>query len=223
MNGKGVIFDMDGVLVDSFMPHFESWRLVAQRYGVTVTERMFREQFGRTGREIARHWWGQDVTDDQIQQWDGEKEEAYREILQARFPAMDGAGELLVALHKAGFKLAIGSSGPKENIAVVRQCLGGADLFDASVTGHDVHFGKPHPEVFLKAAGKLGLAPAQCCVVEDAPFGVEAARRAGMAVVAILGTAPREQLADAGMVIHSHRELTPEKIGELIAANAGEA
>ena len=223
MNGKGVIFDMDGVLVDSFQPHYESWRIVAQRHGVTVTRQMFRDQFGRTSREIAKDWWGQDITAAKIHQLDDEKEQAYRETLKVNFPAMDGARDLLVALRQAGFALAIGSSGPRENIAVVQECLDGADLFDASVAAHDVQLGKPHPEVFLKAAAKLGLAPQQCCVVEDAPFGVEAARRAGMAVVAILGTASREKLADADLIIQSHRELTPEIIEAIIAGRAGKA
>lgn len=224
MNGKGVIFDMDGVLVNSYQAHYESWKIMAAAHGVNVTEQMFREQFGRTSREIVKAWWGH-VSEQEMHQWDQEKEEAYRKLILADFPAMDGAEDLLKDLHKAGFKLAIGSSGPPENVEVVRQCLReeGADLFDAAVTGFEVHEGKPHPEVFLKAASKLGLQPQQCCVVEDAPVGVEAARRAGTAVVAILGTVPREKLAKADIVVQSLREVSPERIGQLIDRNIAKA
>jgi len=218
MNDSAVVFDMDGVLVDSYRPHFESWREMAQEHGVDMTEEQFASCFGRTTREIIVSLWGDHVTDEDVPMWDERKEEAYRRILAEDFPEMDGAHELLTALHSAGFKLAIGSSGPPENVAAVIEHLPAGDLFDAAVNSTDVTHGKPHPEVFLKAAEKLGVAPARCAVVEDAPAGVEAARRAGMAAIAITGTAPRDTLAArADLVVDSLRQLTPETIAQLIA------
>jgi beta-phosphoglucomutase len=222
MDLLGVIFDMDGVLVDSYEAHFASWRRMAARHGLDMTRDEFAATFGRTTRDIIRHLWGdRGIPDDEIPAWDAEKEAAYRQILEADFPAMDGAGELLAALHEAGFALAIGSSGPPENVALVLRCLGGAEHVAATVDGTQVTRGKPHPEVFLKAADKLRLPPAACAVVEDAPAGIEAARRAGMAAIALTGTAPREKLARrAHRVVGSLRELTPQIVRALIRDSA---
>ena len=214
-----VIFDMDGVLVDSYQAHFESWRQTARDHGLDMTEQQFAGSFGRTTREIITALWGETVSGDGVGQWDDQKELAYRHILAADFPEMPGAHELLRALHAAGFKLAIGSSGPPENVELVLEKLGG-DLFSAAVTAVDVTHGKPHPEVFLKAAAKLEIAPANCAVVEDAPAGVQAARRAGMIAIAITGTAPREKLArEAHLVIDSLGELSPEIIDSLFSGS----
>jgi HAD superfamily hydrolase (TIGR01509 family) len=124
--------------------------------------------------------------------------------------------ELIDALSAAGFKLAVGSSGPPENVRLTLEKLGRADRFDAMVTGADVTHGKPNPEVFLKAAERLGVPPAQCAVIEDAPQGIEAANAAGMTSIAILGTTTRDKLAHAKLIVDGHHELTPARIAELI-------
>ncbi len=217
MNDGGVIFDMDGVLVDSYHAHFASWRRMGRAVGLEMDEAQFAATFGRTTRDIIDLLWGEQLPDADIDAWDAQKEAAYREILEGHFPAMDGAPELLAALHRAHFRLAIGSSGPPENVELVLRKLPGAEHVTATVTGKEVTHGKPHPEVFLKAAAKLGLEPRCCAVVEDAPAGVEAARRAGMAAIALTGTADRDALADhAHLVVDSLRELSPKRTAELI-------
>jgi len=217
MNTPGVIFDMDGVLVDSYRAHFESWRRMAAEHGLAMTEDQFASVFGRTSRDIVAHFWGQGLTDRQIAAMDDRKEAIYREIIGADFPEMDGAHELLADLRSAGFRLAIGSSGPPANIAVVLGRLGGPGVVDATVNGMEVTRGKPDPQVFLLAAGKLSLPPGSCAVVEDAVAGVQAARAAGMAAVAVTGTTPRGRLALlAGLVVDSLRELAPQRFEELI-------
>ncbi|MCE5280427.1 MAG: HAD family phosphatase [Planctomycetaceae bacterium] len=223
MSDYAVIFDMDGVLVDSYQAHFESWRQMARRHGQDMTEPQFAATFGRTSRDIIHRLWGSVVTSaEQVTQWDHEKEHLYRQILAEKFPEMDGAHELIEALHAAGFVMAIGSSGPPGNVQVVRENLPGSRHINVTVTREDITHGKPDPEVFLKAADKLALPPCRCAVVEDAPAGIEAARRAGMAAIAITGTAPREELArGAGLVVDSLRELTPEIIKRLIERVAG--
>ena len=210
---------MDGVLVNSYHAHFESWNRMANSHGLAMTEQQFATTFGRTTREIIKTLWPEAVSDEEVPAWDAEKESAYRDILRESFPEMPGAEELLEALHQAGFALAIGSSGPPENVAAVRQCL--PDVFDAAVTAVDVTHGKPHPEVFLKASAKLKIRPIRCAVVEDAPAGVAAARSAGMAAIAITGTAPWDKLArQAHLVVDSLAELNPERIGTLIDSHA---
>jgi beta-phosphoglucomutase len=217
MNDLGVIFDMDGVLVNSYQAHLKSWQRTAARHDLSMTVEQFAGCFGRTTREIIRQFWASNFDEAGVTAFDVEKEAAYREILLDHFPEMDGAGDLIGALHAAGFRLAIGSSGPPANVAVVRSQIHNGGLFSATVNGMDVKHGKPEPDIFLAAAEKLGLEPRRCAVVEDAPVGLEAAHRAGMAAIGLLGTAPREQLAaKADLVVDSLRKLTPAIVADLI-------
>jgi beta-phosphoglucomutase len=216
-NSMAVIFDMDGVLVDSYDAHFQSWKSAAKRYGLDMSEKDFKATFGRTTRDIIRHLWGDKFDDSKVGEFDHQKEADYREILKKHLPVMAGADELIIALHEAGFGLAIGSSGPKENIAVVKAGLKHGGYFTATTNGSEVKHGKPDPEVFLLCAKKLGIEPGKCAVVEDAPAGVEAARRAGMVSIGLLGTAPREALMKhADVVVEKLSELNPSLIGEMI-------
>jgi beta-phosphoglucomutase len=219
MSTQGVIFDMDGVLVNSYRAHLESWTELGRRHGLAMSEEQFATTFGRTSRDIFAALWPGKVAETDIPRLDDEKEALYREILKAHFPEMEGAGDLLASLHAAGFLMAIGSSGPPENVQVVHDCLPNGRFITATVNGRQVKHGKPNPEVFLLAAAKLGLNPRDCAVVEDAPAGVEAARRAGMAAIAITGTAPREKLSHAHTIIDSLTELTPGRVGQLIDHN----
>jgi beta-phosphoglucomutase len=178
----------------------------------------FDATFGRTSREIIRELWRDlPLGDDEVSALDDRKEAFFREILRADFPAMPGARELIDQLKESGFRLAVGSSGPPENIGLVLDALGCRDRFDAIVTGVDVRRGKPDPEVFLLCAERLGARPTDCAVIEDAVVGIEAARRAGMVGVALV-VDPR----DAGPFNHAHQvvrdlsELSPAGIGRWI-------
>jgi beta-phosphoglucomutase-like phosphatase (HAD superfamily) len=124
--------------------------------------------------------------------------------------------KLIDALVTAGFKLGVGSSGPPENISVTLDKLARGRSFGAVVTGADVQRGKPDPQVFLLAAERLGVPPAQCAVVEDAPQGVEAANRAGMTSIGLTGTTTRDALSHARLVVDRLDELAPQRIAELI-------
>jgi beta-phosphoglucomutase len=221
MNRRAVIFDMDGVLINSYRAHLEAWQQMGQAMGRPITEEVFVPTFGRVNREIFHHLWGDAFTDQEIECWGDWKETAYRKIITERFPGMDGATDLLDALKAAGFALAIGSSGPPENVAAALLGLRRETLFDAIVNGREVTHGKPHPEVFLKAAEKMGLEPRFCAVIEDSLAGLKAAARAGMTPIGITGTFPRAPLAEkAALVVDLLRELTPEGIAELIDRKA---
>ncbi len=214
---RAIIFDMDGVLVDSFGPHRDSWLRAASEAGVEMTPEQFATTFGRTSREIIRQFWGDGLDDAQMRAIDDHKEALYRDMVRDCFPTMDGAVELIDALRAAGFRLAVGSSGPPENIALSVACLDRADVFEAVVTGHDVTHGKPHPEVFQLAGERLGVPKERCAVIEDAVAGVAAANGAGMASIALTGTTTREALCDARLVVDSLRELSPAVLDSLLA------
>ena len=223
MNDYAVIFDMDGVLVDTYHAHYQSWLAMAEPQGLHFTEAEFAPTFGRTSREIIATFWGDERFDDrQIAELDERKEAAFRKIIETDFPAMPGAVELLHDLRAAGFALAVGSSGPPENVAMVLERLDARTLFDAVVTGGDVTRGKPDPEVFLLAAERLGVAPGRCAVVEDAPAGIEAAGAAGMTSIGLTSTGrTAESLAAADRIVGSLDELSAEVLRELIARRGG--
>ena len=130
-------------------------------------------------------------------------------------PVMPGARHLIHLLYDAGLALALGSSGPPENVTLCLQELGLEHCFRALVNGMDVTFGKPHPQVFLLAADRLGLEPTSCLVVEDAPAGIEAATRAGMKSIALTSTHPAEALSSADLVVSSLTEVTLQVIRSL--------
>jgi beta-phosphoglucomutase len=220
----GVIFDVDGVLVDSYHAHLKSWQWMCREWGLSITAEQFVATFGRTSREVIRELWGDRLTGDaQIAQLDQRKEALYREILSGDFPAMAGAVELIDQLHGDGFRLAIGSSAPPENVALTLDRLGRRGLFQGIVTGADVTRGKPDPQVFLLGAQRLGLAPSRCVVIEDAPLGVAAAHAAGMCAVAVVSTGRvREQAAAAELVVERLAELDPRRLRELLDGSRGE-
>lgn len=222
-NTYGVIFDMDGVLVDTYHAHYESWLEMARPEGLTFTEEEFAPTFGRTSREIIAYFWGDGrFSDEQIAELDDRKEAAFRRIIEHSFPAMPGAASLLGDLQSAGFRLGVGSSGPPENVALVVERLGAEDRFSAIVTGMDVTRGKPNPQVFLLAAERMGLPPARCAVVEDAPVGVKAANSAGMVSIGLASTGRTpESLSEADLVVAKLGELSPRRIAQLIDTAAG--
>jgi beta-phosphoglucomutase len=214
-----VIFDVDGVLVDSYNTHYQSWQLLGRERGLAMTHDEFIATFGRTSREIIKELWPNRVTSEAaVAELDDRKEALFRELLARDFPALDGAVELIDQLHDAGVPLAVGSSGPPENVGLVLDTLGRHSAFGGVVTGLDVTRGKPDPQVFLLAAERLDASPSNCVVIEDAPVGVAAAHAAGMNCVAVVSTGRvREKLASADLVVDSLRELSPQIIRSLIS------
>lgn len=215
---QGVIFDVDGVLIDSYQSHFQSWRELASEIGRTYTEIQFAKSFGRTSREtILEHWSDRAWTPEEIRQLDDRKEWLYREIIREHFPAMPGAANLIRNLHTAGFAVAVGSSGPPENVDLAIEKLGISDLMKCRITGRQVTLGKPNPQVFQLAANGLELPVGSCCVVEDAPVGIQAAHSAAMVCVGLASTGrTRAELQAAECVVDSLDELTPQRISDLI-------
>lgn len=210
---QGVIFDVDGVLVDSYQAHFRSWQMAAAEFGFSVTEDDFRRNFGRKSHETIAERWGDRLSAEQVAAFEHRKEAAYREVIHESFPAMPGARELIAALHGAGFLLAVASSGPPENVGLVLDELGQRGLFQAVITGDDVTRGKPDPQVFLLAAQRLPLPAARCAVVEDAPAGVAAAKAAGMLAIGLVSTGHTwESLAQADRRIATLSALSPQAI-----------
>ena len=219
MDMYGLILDMDGVLVDSAAPHWESWKRLGEEIGLPVTEGQFRESFGRGNRDIIPLIFGRD-DETSIRRLSDRKEELYRDLIRDRVPAVDGAGDLVRSFYDAGFKLAIGSSGPRENVELVLAGMRIDRYFHTLVTAGQVTRGKPDPQVFELAAEGLGISPRRCAVVEDAPAGIEAALAAGATAIALASTHPPERLQRAHHVVTTLRALSAGSIEQLIRERA---
>jgi len=212
-----VVFDVDGVLVDSGPAHRDSWKRLAGEVNVPMSDEFFLRMFGRTNKDILEALFDRELPEAEWRRLGDRKEELYRDIVRGRVPAMPGAAELVAALVADVARLAVGSSGPRENIEL---CLGEMGIrrhFDALITGDDVTRGKPDPQVFQLAADALGLVPGQCVVIEDAVAGVEAAKRAGMAAVALTSTHPRKSFPHADLVVDRLAELDAAGLRGLIS------
>ena len=207
----GVIFDMDGVLVDSGAAHLRAWQQLGTETGVPFSQELFRRTFGQRNANIIPQWLGQ-VPPQRFAELETRKESLYREFVrQGSVRVFRRIPELLIELGKLAAKVAVASSGPRENVALLIDVIGAGSVIDASVASEDVREGKPHPEAFLTAAQRLGVAPAYCAVVEDSVHGIEAAKRAGMLAVAVLTSTAREQLTAAGA------DLVVNEVGDLQA------
>lgn len=202
----GVIFDMDGVLVDTAWAHRRSWFDLAEKEGLEISEEFFRRTFGMQNDAILPLL-RPGISKEQMDRLADWKELRYRDIVKEQVELAPGVQALLQDLKRYGFRLAIGSSAPPENLDVFWNRCALAEWFDARVTKEQIAHSKPAPETFLKAAEKLGLAPACCAVVEDAVPGVQAGKAAGMHVVAVTTTRRREHLAQADRIVDSLSEL----------------
>ena len=191
---RGVLWDLDGTLVDSAEYHWRSWLFALRDTGFTLTRAQFTGTFGQRNDRILRAWLGPDAADDTIRQVGDAKEVEYRRLMHAEgLEGLPGAQEWIDRLAARGWRQAIASSAPRLNVEAVIDALGWHGKFDALVAAEDVQRGKPDPEVFLVAAGRLGAAPSACVVVEDASAGIEAAHAAGMRAI---GLGPHTDAAD---------------------------
>jgi beta-phosphoglucomutase family hydrolase len=205
----GAIFDWDGVIIDSAALHEQSWHRLARELGTTIAPDSFIRGFGMKSARIIEeiHGWSQDPAE--IARLTNRKEALYREIVeQSDIAPLAGVVEWLHRLAEAGVPCAVASSTQRLNIDAVLSRIGLQDAFRAIVSAEDVVHGKPSPEVFLKAAGKLDLSPARCVVFEDAHVGIEAAHAAGMMVVAVATTHPATELSAADLVVRRLDELS---------------
>lgn len=213
---RAVIFDLDGVLVDSSQFHRESWRVVGRERGFDMTDELFWRTFGMPNRQILPLLLHRELADEEIAELSERKEEVYRELAAGRMMALPGSTELVAAVADAGFRVALGSSTPMSNIRVVLDALCIREFFEQIVCSDDVTHGKPHPEVFLKAAAKLNVPPLRCVVIEDAVVGVKAAKAAGMQCLAVATTHPAEKLTEADMVVPDLTHVGPVTLARLI-------
>jgi beta-phosphoglucomutase len=195
------IWDMDGTLVDTAELHFQAWVDVCRDYGRDFTRAEFAATFGQRNPEIIQQLFGDRFSARESEELGAKKEVYYREAARRLgVTLLPGARELLAGLHNAGFRQAIGSSGPRANLELIQELIGVQNLFAAIVGAEQTQRGKPDPQVFQLAAELLGVPPERSVVFEDAVAGVQAARAGGMKCVAVrfVGHHPEDRLREAG-------------------------
>ncbi|MEO8438824.1 MAG: HAD family phosphatase [Spartobacteria bacterium] len=209
----GAIFDWDGVIIDSAKLHERSWHRLAEEIGQPIAPDSFIRGFGMKSAQIIENIHGWASEPGEVARLTNRKEALYREIVgQSEIAPLPGVVEWLQRLAEANVPCAVASSTQRRNIEVVLERIGLAKAFRTIISAEDVSHGKPHPEVFLKAAERLGLAAGRCVVFEDAHVGIEAAHAAGMRVVAVATTHPAEQLRAADLVVTRLDQLSVEQL-----------
>ena len=200
MNRIGVLWDMDGVLVDTGEFHRQAWTIACGHFGLPFDDDFFHRTFGMNNRLMLTELLGREPSAEILDEIAGWKERYYRDSVRGRLRSLPGIGEVLERFSAEGALQAVASSGPKENIDLIVEELGLGKYFRALVSAAEMP-GKPDPAVFLEAARLLALEPQNCLVVEDAVVGVEAAKRAGMSCLAVENTWPASKLHGADLVV----------------------
>jgi beta-phosphoglucomutase family hydrolase len=183
-----LIFDMDGVVIDSNPVHREVWVAFNRRYGVETTEAMLQRMYGKRNDEIVRDFFGEDLTNDEVARRGAEKERLYRETITGRVERMLVPGVQAFLREYQGARMAVATNAEPENVALVLERGSMRPYFQVIVDGHQVRKPKPDPEIYRLAARRLEVAEANCIVFEDSKSGVQAAHDAGMRIVGLLTT-----------------------------------
>jgi beta-phosphoglucomutase family hydrolase len=215
---RAVIFDWDGVVVDSSAHHERSWEILAAKRRLPLPADHFKRGFGKKNNVIIPDLgWAKEPAD--VEALAHEKEEIYRSLVREKgIEPLPGVRELLAALRAENIPCAIASSTERANLDLPIDLMGLREFFTVIVSGEEVVHGKPDPAVFLLAAERLGIKPADCVVIEDALVGIEAAKRAGMPVLAVATTNPIETLSSADAAVSGLMDINPDRLAVLAAA-----
>jgi beta-phosphoglucomutase len=183
---NGVIFDMDGTMINNMAFHLKAWETLMAELGHPLRgEPLFRELYGSNRGVLERIFGKARFDDDQVQQLSDRKEALYRELYKPHLQLLPGLTDFLEQLYRQSVLMALGTASNIPNINLTLDTLNIRHFFSAIISADDVQQGKPHPETFLKAAAKMGLSPEECIVFEDVPPGVAAAANAGMKAIVV--------------------------------------
>lgn len=187
------IFDMDGTMINNMSYHKKAWKEFAKRHGLDLTDEEFKEKFsGKKNDQILNMIFNKGLSSEEIAKYTEEKEGVYRELYASDIEPIAGLHDVLNTLQKAGKKLAVATTAPKDNRDFGFKALGVENVFSVILGDEHVTKGKPHPEIYLETAKKLQINPSRCIVFEDTPPGIQSGKDAGMKVIALLTTHTKE-------------------------------
>lgn len=206
---KAVIFDMDGTMIDNTLYHKRAWLEFCRRHGINLTEEGYLLKVsGKRNDAILELLFERRIAPDEQTQLEEEKESIYREIYGPNLKANGGLIDFLDKLSLKNLKIGIATTSPYKNRIFVLEALKLQNFFAVIVGSEDTLEGKPHPEIYLKTAEKLGFAPGECLAFEDTPSGVKSAKSAGIkTVIAVLTSHPKEELNEADFYIKDFTEI----------------
>ncbi|HZY78003.1 MAG TPA: HAD family phosphatase [Cyclobacteriaceae bacterium] len=216
MKKFGVIFDMDGVIVDSNPYHKIALKEFCSAHGYELTDdQLIKKIYGRTNREWITALFGK-IPDDQLAEYAEEKESLFRKLFDQDIKPVKGLIKFLDLLDEHKIVRAIGTSAPKSNVDFSLERTHTEKYFPTILNDTFVTHSKPHPEIYLKCAEALNLPNSQCIVIEDSLSGVEAGQKAGSKVIGITTTHTREELSHCALVIEDFEGLTIEMLEKLV-------
>jgi HAD superfamily hydrolase (TIGR01509 family) len=198
---SAVIFDMDGVIVDSEPYSMQALIDTLRLYGIEPTEEDIRRSYGRRIRDDFLDYFARYGVTADVNMAIAHKEARYYHLAAGHLHPFPGVMPLLTHLRERGYRLALASSGDRVKVAFGIQALQLNGTFEVIISGSDVTHSKPDPEIYLRAAQRLGVPPMRCVAIEDAPAGIEAAKRAGMRCIAVTNSVPGEQLQRADVIV----------------------
>jgi beta-phosphoglucomutase len=213
---QAVIWDLDGVIIDSADEHRRAWQQLARETRITFTDADFWATFGKRNDDIIPLYW-KDLSTNQLQALANQKELYFRKFVREAAAPLPGSMELMRGLHEAGFPQALATSTPIENIQLIKELLHLDRYLSALISGESVARGKPAPDIFLKAASELHMPPPECLVIEDAVAGVQAALAAGMRCIAVAGNRDLPGLRAADLVVRNLTGLDVERVRNIPA------
>ena len=216
LSPRAILWDMDGVLADTSQLHFDTWEFVLKEQGIPFDRQKFHLIYGLKNRDLLPFLAGKSYEPQWMDRIADQKELRFRQALPNHLSLLPGVLDWLQRFNSWGWKQAVASSAPPENVDALVDELNIRQYFNALVTPGDLP-GKPDPAVFLLAANKLGVAPDRCIVIEDSIPGIEAARHGGMHTIAVTTTNPPEALTQADIIVDSLAQLSIEQVEALFA------
>ena len=217
MDQFAVIFDMDGVICHTNPYHAKAFERFFDKYKVPYTEKEFEEHmYGKHNSYIMTHFFKRTIAGDELKQLEEEKESLFREIYKQQIDPLPHYLTFLDDLKSKGFKTAVATSAPKANLNLIVDKLQIGAKMESILASENVSQHKPHPEVYLKSADNLGIAPSACVVFEDSFSGVTAARNAGMKVIGVLSSHQKEDLPPCSLYIHDYSEIDADRVLALL-------
>ena len=218
MNKIGLLFDMDGVIVDNHQYHFLSWQKLAEQHNIPITEEFYRTQMnGRTFSGIIEVVFNEEMPISKAKEIAYEKERIYRDLYKEHLKPTDGLMAFLEEAKAKDIPMVVGTSAPVDNVEFTLDGLNIRSYFKGVIDDRAVTKGKPDPEVYLNCAKMIDRDPANCIVFEDAVSGIKAGKSAGASVIALATSHKREEL-EADLIVDNFTQLNLDIINQVLVS-----
>ncbi|MGO1244360.1 HAD family phosphatase [Sphingobacterium sp. JB170] len=218
-NKFAVIFDMDGVICHTNPFHAKAFTVFFDKYKIPYTQKDFEQHmYGKHNSHIMTHFFGRPIAGAELKELEHEKEALFREIYSENVATIPYYKEFLDDLKFHGLNTAVATSAPQANLELILDKLQIGNKMESLLASEDVSLHKPHPEVYLKSAEKIGVPPNRCLVFEDSFSGVTAGLNAGMKVVGVLSSHKKEDLPPCSLYIENYSEINASKVLDILMA-----